>query len=41
MKQDYAPGKYSFRETFVMTAKVLGGAGVPGGIMWTLTMWLD
>jgi hypothetical protein len=41
MEQDYTPRKYSLRENIVMTAKVLGGAGVLGGIMWTLTMWLD
>lgn len=41
MEPDFTPKQYTLRQNIVMTVKLLGGAGMLGGLMWTLTQWLD
>jgi hypothetical protein len=41
MEQDGSPKNYSVSENVVMTAKLLGGMGFIGGVLWTLTAFLE
>ena len=35
----YAPRPLTFAENFVLTLKLLGGAGVLGGALWAANLW--